>query len=231
MTWKVVGGVLLGLVLLGMCHNSVKTNSADSTPAISSEVSTKITAPAASVTPERSVVATPTAALTDAQIRAQNDVVLSHLKTATPDKIATPEKAVRLWKNARLDVWEKYYGKPETITSGKEADGVNSLNDTPASYRWNIERLELTVAFAYQEGHEIKIDVEARDGKDPLTLAEAQTFASALGLPGPIHTSRNPTAAAALEDKQTTWGSGDFVAYFDDTYPETTSFYFENSPR
>jgi hypothetical protein len=49
--------------------------------------------------------------------------------------------------------------KPETITSGKEADGVNSLNDTPASYRWNIERLELTVAFAYQEGHEIKFDV------------------------------------------------------------------------
>jgi hypothetical protein len=225
MTWKVVGGVLLGLVLLGMCHDSVKTNSVDSTPAISSEVSTKVTAPAAGVTPERTFVATPTAALTDAQIRAQNDVVLSHLKTATP------EKAVRLWKNARLDVWEKYYGKPETITSGKEADGVNSLNDTPASYRWNIERLELTVAFAYQEGHEIKIDVEARDGKDPLTLPEAQTFASALGLPGPIHTSRNPTAAAALGDKQTTWGSGDFVAYFDDTYPETTSFYFENSPR
>jgi hypothetical protein len=55
--------VLLGLVLLGMCQNSVKTNSADSTPAISSEDSTKITAPAASATPERSAVATPTAAL------------------------------------------------------------------------------------------------------------------------------------------------------------------------
>jgi hypothetical protein len=216
--------VFLGLLLLGMCHDTVKTNSPNPTTAIT-EVATTATAPAASATPERPVVATPTAALTDAQIRSQNDVVLSHLKTATPGK------AVRLWKNARLDVWEKYYGKPETITSGKDADGFNSLNDTPASYRWNIERLELIVAFAYHDGHEIKIDVEARDGKDPLTLPEAQTFASALGLPGPIQTSRNPTATDALEKHWQTWGSGDFVAYFDDTYPEATSFYFENSPR
>ena len=107
---------------------------------------------------ERTFAATPIVALSDAQIRAQNDSVLSHLKTANPDKTATPDKtvspgkAVRLWKNARLDVWEKYYGKPETITSGKEADGFNSLNDTPASYRWNINRFELVVAFVYQRG-------------------------------------------------------------------------------
>ena len=67
--------------------------------------------------------------------------------------------------------------------------------------------------------------------KTRLPLPEAQTFATALGLAGPIHSSRNPTAAGALEDNMETWGSEDFVAYFDDTYPEATSFYFENSHR
>jgi uncharacterized membrane protein YqaE (UPF0057 family) len=176
-------------------------------------------------------ISLPTTVLTDAQIRAQNAVALSHLKTANHDTNGPTIKALRLWKNARLDIWEKYYGKPETITSGKEADGFNTLNDTPASYRWQIERLDLTVAFTYHDGNELKIDVEAREGKNPLTLPEAQTFASALGLPGPIHASRNPTAADALENNWQTWCSGDLVGYFNDTYPEATSFYFENSHR
>ena len=60
---------------------------------------------------------------------------------------------------------------------------------------------------------------------------EAQTFASALGLPGPIRASRNPTAADALENNWQTWCSGVLVGYFNDTYPEATSFYFENSHR
>ena len=81
----------------------------------------------------------------------------------------------------------------------------------------------------YHDGNEIKIDVEARDGKDLLTFPEAKTFASALGLPGPIDTSRNPPAAGALENHWQTLGSGNFVAYFDDTYPEATSFYCSTS--
>jgi hypothetical protein len=118
---------------------------------------------------------------------------------ATTANAGNPE--IRVWRDADLNIWQTYYGKPVKIENGYQ-------------YYWNLSRFEVEASFL-KNGKLSCFNIEAKKGSRPLTFTEAKVFADKLGF-GPYH----------FDDGDATWGNmGEALgvsAFFADA-----SFHFE----
>jgi hypothetical protein len=121
--------------------------------------------------------------------------------TTTEQKEPTlTQSSLRLWRNADLSTWKAYYTSTDTPDDGTRA------------ITWNHGRYEVEATF-YKNLKLCCINIEGKEGQNPLTFTEAKALGNSLGLP-PYH----------MDDNTPTWGnSADTVtASFSDA-----SFHFE----
>jgi hypothetical protein len=107
---------------------------------------------------------------------------------------------------------ESFYGEPLKVENpGKDLD---MADDATRAITWNYGRFEVEATF-YSNLKLRCINIEGKEGQDPLTFTEAKALANSLGLP-PYH----------MDDGTPTWGdtTGTVTGFFIDA-----AFHFEAS--
>jgi hypothetical protein len=113
-----------------------------------------------------------------------------------------------VWRNADSPTWKAFYGEPiKVANAGTDSDKADALT-------WDYGRFEVEATF-YSNLKLCCINIEGKEGQDPLTFTEAKALANSLGLP-PYH----------MDDGAPTWGdtTDAVTAFFSDA-----AFHFEAS--